>query len=248
VFVGHIDRREDADVLNSLGTSYRALVLGASGALGAAFVEALQADLACSHVVGLSRNLEPAFHLEDEASMAAAAAAVVAQSQGPFHLIIDATGALVIDGQGPEKHLGALNATQLARAFEVNTIGPALLLKHFVPLLATEQRSIYAKLSARVGSISDNHKGGWYGYRAAKAALNMVLQTAAIEAARKRSQLVVAAMQPGTVASNLSAPFVPAKDCLSAAQSVAGLLSALDALPAQAAAHFVDYKGAAIPW
>ena len=244
MFAGHIDRREDAEVLKSLGTSYRALVLGASGALGSAFVEALQGDAACAEVVGLSRNSQPAFHLEDEASMAAA----VASLRGTFHLIIDATGSLTLDGQGPEKHMGALNAAQLARAFEVNTIGPALLLKHFMPLLAIEQRSIYAKLSARVGSISDNRKGGWYGYRAAKAALNMVLQTAAIEAARKRPQLVVAAMQPGTVASNLSAPFVPAQDCLIPAQSVAGLLSALDELPAQAAAHFVDYKGAAIPW
>jgi NAD(P)-dependent dehydrogenase (short-subunit alcohol dehydrogenase family) len=230
--------------LKSLGTSYRALVLGASGALGRAFVEALQADAACSQVVGLSRSSQPAFRLEDEVSMAAA----VASLQGPFHLIIDATGALTIDGHGPEKHMGALNATQLARTFEVNTIGPALLLKHFVPLLATEQRSIYAKLSARVGSISDNRKGGWYGYRAAKAALNMVLQTAAIEAARKRPKLVVAAMQPGTVASNLSAPFVPAKDCLTPAQSVVGLLGALDALPAQGSAHFVDHQGQSIPW
>ncbi len=230
--------------MKSLGTSYRALVLGASGALGCAFVEALQADVACAAVVGLSRSSEPGFRLEDEASIAAAATAL----QGPFHLIIDATGALTIDGQGPEKHMGAINAVQMARAFEVNTIGPALLLKHFVPLLATEQRSIYAKLSARVGSIGDNRKGGWYGYRASKAALNMVLQTAAIEASRKRPQLVVAAMQPGTVASNLSAPFVSAHACLAPAQSVAGLLNALDDLPPQAAAHFVDYKGATIPW
>ncbi len=244
MFAGYIHRREDAEVLKSLGSSYRALVLGASGALGNAFVEALQADAACVEVAGLSRSSQPAFRLEDEASMAAVAASL----SGPFHLIIDATGALTLDGRGPEKHMGALNATQLARAFEVNTIGPALLLKHFVPLLATEHRSIYAKLSARVGSISDNRKGGWYGYRAAKAALNMVLQTAAIEAARKRPHLVVAAMQPGTVASSLSAPFVPAQDCLTAAQSVAGLLGALDDLPAQAAAHFVDYKGASIPW
>jgi NAD(P)-dependent dehydrogenase (short-subunit alcohol dehydrogenase family) len=207
-------------------------------------VQALQADAACAEVVGLSRRSHLAFCLEDEASMQAAAAAL----QGPFHLIIDATGALTIDGQGPEKHIGALNATQLARALEVNTIGPALLLKHFLPLLATDQRSIYAKLSARVGSISDNRKGGWYGYRAAKAALNMVLQTAAIEAARKRPQLVVAAMQPGTVASNLSAPFVSASECLTPAQSVAGLLNALDGLTAQAAAHFVDHKGATIAW
>ena len=244
MFVRHLHGREDADVLKSLGSSYRALVLGASGALGRAFVEALQADTACAEVVGLSRSSQPAFRLEDESSIAAAASTL----HGPFHLIIDATGALTIDGQGPEKHLGALNATQLARSFEVNTIGPALLLKHFVPLLVIEHRSIYAKLSARVGSISDNRKGGWYGYRAAKAALNMVLQTTAIEAARKRPQLVVAAMQPGTVASSLSAPFVPANDCLTPAQSVAGLLSALDDLPAQAGAHFVDYQGAAIPW
>ncbi len=244
MFAGHLYRREDTDVLKSLGPSYRALVLGATGALGTAFVETMQADPACAEVLGLSRSSAPAFRLEDEASMATAAASL----HGPFHLIIDATGALTIDGQGPEKHMGPLNATHLARAFEVNTIGPALLLKHFVPLLATEQRCIYAKLSARVGSISDNRKGGWYGYRAAKAALNMVLQTAAIEAARKRPQLVVAAMQPGTVASSLSAPFVPAQDCLTPVQSVTGLLSALDDLPAQAAAHFVDHKGEAIAW
>jgi NAD(P)-dependent dehydrogenase (short-subunit alcohol dehydrogenase family) len=224
------------------------LVLGASGALGRAFVDALQADAACSHVKGLSRSSQPSFRLEDEVSIAAAAAELASTSQGPFHLIIDATGALTMDGKGPEKHMGALNAVQLARAFEVNTIGPALLLKHFVPLLVTDQRCMYAKLSARVGSIGDNRKGGWYGYRAAKAALNMVLQTAAIEAARKRPQLVVAAMQPGTVASNLSAPFVSAHECLTPAESVAGLLTALDGLLAQATAHFVDYKGAVIPW
>ena len=244
VLAGNRKRCQDTEVLKSLGTSYRALVLGASGALGRAFVEALQADATCAEVVGLSRSSEPAFRLEDEGSIAAAATSL----QGPFHLIIDATGALTIDGQGPEKHMGAINAAQLARAFEINTIGPALLLKHFVPLLATEHRSIYAKLSARVGSISDNRKGGWYGYRAAKAALNMVLQTAVIEASRKRPQLVMAAMQPGTVASTLSAPFVPAHECLTAAQSVAGLLNALDDLPPQAVAHFVDYKGTAIPW
>ena len=244
MFAGYRHRREDLDVLKSLGPSYRALVLGASGALGSAFVHALQADDACAEVVGLSRGSQPAFRLEDEASMAAAAASL----KGPFHLIIDATGALSLDGLGPEKHLGALNAKQLARAFEINTVGPALLMKHFLPLLDTEQRCVYAKLSARVGSISDNRKGGWYGYRAAKAALNMVLQTAAIEAARKRPQLVVVAMQPGTVASRLSAPFVAAQDCLTPEQSVAGLLQALDVLPAQAAAHFVDYQGHAIPW
>ena len=103
-----------------------------------------------------------------------------------------------------------------------------------------------------MGSISDNRLGGWYGYRAAKAALNMVLQTAAIELARRKPLTVVAAMQPGTVASELTKPFVNAKDCISAETSVQGLLAALDALPANdkgsARAHFVDYQGQPIPW
>jgi NAD(P)-dependent dehydrogenase (short-subunit alcohol dehydrogenase family) len=106
---------------------------------------------------------------------------------------------------------------------------------------------LYAKLSARVGSIGDNHKGGWYSYRASKAALNMLLQTAAIEAARKRPLLVVAALQPGTVASALSQPFV-ASGALQPDSSVSGLLKTLDGLPAISGAHFVDYQGLPIPW
>jgi NAD(P)-dependent dehydrogenase (short-subunit alcohol dehydrogenase family) len=216
--------------------------------LGAAFVAALRANPRCAGVVEMSRR--DGLQLEDEDTLKAAAA--YCAKGAPFQLIIDATGVLTIDGHGPEKHLGALNAEQMARQFAVNTIGPALMLKHFVPLLDTQQRAIYAKLSARVGSIADNRLGGWYGYRAAKAALNMVLQTAAIELARRKPLAVVAAMQPGTVASPLTQPFVNAKDCISAETSVQGLLAALDALPANdkgsARAHFVDYQGQPIPW
>lgn len=233
--------------MQSLNEGFRALVIGSTGTLGAAFVAALQAEPRCGAVVGLSRRT--GLLLEDESSLQAAAQSV---KDAPFQLVIDATGALTIDGHGPEKHLGALQPEQLARQFQVNTIGPALLLKHFSPLLDGQQRAIYAKLSARVGSISDNRLGGWYGYRAAKAALNMVLQTAAIELARRKPLTVVAAMQPGTVASELTKPFVNAKDCISAETSVQGLLAALDALPANdkgsARAHFVDYQGQPIPW
>ena len=234
--------------MQSLNEGFRAVVLGSSGTLGAAFVAALQANPKCAGVVEMSRR--DGLQLEDENTLKDAAA--YCAKGAPFQLIIDATGALTIDGQGPEKHLGALNAEQMARQFAVNTIGPALMLKHFVPLLDTQQRAIYAKLSARVGSIADNRLGGWYGYRAAKAALNMVLQTAAIELARRKPLAVVAAMQPGTVASELTKPFVNAKDCISAETSVQGLLAALDALPANdkgsARAHFVDYQGQPIPW
>lgn len=229
----------------SLGLGYRALVIGSTGTIGAGFVAALKQDPNCSLVVEVSRRDMPGFALEDEASLAAAATQCAAS--GPFQLIVDATGALTIDGKGPEKHLGALDATRLMRSFQVNAIGPALLLKYFLPLLARE-RVIYAKLSARVGSISDNAKGGWYGYRASKAAVNMFLQTAAIEFARKNPQAILVALQPGTVASPLSQPFATPDHCTPVAESVDGLLKALDALVPTSSAHFVDFKGESIGW
>jgi short-subunit dehydrogenase len=231
--------------MQSLGLNYRAIVIGSTGTIGAGFVAALRQDPHCALVVEVSRSNIPGFALEDEASIAAAATQCA--RQGPFQLIIDATGALTIDGKGPEKHLGALDATRLLRSFQVNAIGPALLLKYFLPLLAKE-RVIYGKLSARVGSISDNSKGGWYGYRASKAALNMFLQTAAIEFARKNAHAVLAALQPGTVASPLSQPFATPDHCTPVDESVDGLLKALDALTPASSAYFVDFKGESIGW
>ena len=231
--------------MDSLGKSFKALVIGSTGTIGAAFVQALQADPHCSDVFTLSRSSHPLFELESETGIAQAAASL--GEAGPFDLIIDATGALTIDGQGPEKHIGALNAERLARSFEVNAIGPALLLKHFTPSLNT-QRSIFAKLSARVGSIADNQKGGWYGYRASKAALNMILQTAAIELHRKRPEAIIAAMQPGTVASPLSQAFVAGHHTITPTDSAVGLLDALDRLTPRPGAHFIDFKGNEIPW
>ncbi len=232
--------------MNRLPEAYRAVVLGASGAIGTALVAALQADARCAQVLAYSRSSDPGFELEDEARIAACAAH--AASHGPLHLVLDATGALHMDGQGPEKRLAALDPQRLARAFAVNAIGPALLLKHFVPLLATDAPVVFATLSARVGSIEDNRTGGWYGYRASKAALNMLLQTAAIEAARTRPLAVFAALQPGTVASKLSGPFVAAADALTPAASAAGMLAALDMLQPTGRAQFVDYRGGMIPW
>jgi len=224
----------------------RAVVLGASGALGAAFVDLLRADARFAEVVALSRSSTPAFSLENEASIQGCAQQVA--QGGALHWVIDATGALEIDGVGPEKRLDALNATALMRAFEVNAIGPALLMKHFIPLLATDQSTVFATLSARVGSIEDNHKGGWYGYRAAKAARNMLLQTAAIEAHRRRPLAVFAALQPGTVLSRLSQPFVAPDDALAPEVAAAHMLQVLGELRPTGRAQFVDYRGAAIAW
>ena len=221
------------------------MVLGASGALGQAWLELLQADPRCAQVVGLSRQSDPPLVLEDEASLIACAHHLA--PVGPLHLVLDATGALTIEGRGPEKRLDELDRAALLRAFEVNAVGPALLIKHLAPLLATGQRVVWAKLSARVGSIEDNAKGGWYGYRASKAALNMLLQTAAIELARKRPLAVVAALQPGTVRSRLSQPFV-GDNALDPSTSAQRLLNVLDTLEPTGRAQFVDHLGQAIPW
>ena len=231
--------------LNRLRPGYTAVVLGASGALGQAFAQLLQADPQCRHVATVSRHSTPALELASEDAIRAVADGLA--SLGPLHLVVDATGALTLDGKGPEKRLEELNANALQHAFAINATGPALLLKHLAPLLASGERVVWAKLSARVGSIEDNRKGGWYGYRASKAALNMLLQTAAIELARKRPLAVVAALQPGTVRSRLSQPFV-GNQALEPLDSARQMLAVLDGLEAHGRAHFVDLRGDPIPW
>ncbi len=229
--------------MHSLREGYRALVIGASGAIGQAFAQALRQDARCAEVQAVARGQPVAWDLADEQSLARLAE----QLPGPWHLVVDATGALSLDGHGPEKRLQELDAERLARSLQVNAIGPALLLKHLSAQLARGERVVWAKLSARVGSIEDNHKGGWYGYRAAKAALNQLLQTAAIELARQRPLAVVAALQPGTVRSALSRPFV-GEEALAPEVSAQRLLGVLDALAPQGRAHFVDHQGQSIPW
>ena len=229
--------------MNSLPQGYRAVVLGASGAIGGAFVAALQADPRCAEVLAVSRQSHPGWDITDEAS----SAALVQSIAGPLHLVVDATGALTIADVGPEKRLADVSAERLLRSWQLNAMGPALLLKHLAPQLALHERAIWAKLSARVGSIEDNHKGGWYAYRSAKAALNQLLQTSAIELARQRPGLVVAALQPGTVASTLSQPFV-GDQAMAPQDSATRLLQVLDQLPATGRAHFVDHAGQVLPW
>lgn len=229
--------------MHSLRDGYRALVIGASGSIGQAFVGQLRADPRCQEVVAVSRGQPMDWDLGNPASLAA----LPTRLQGSFHLVVDATGALTLDGHGPEKRLDELEHDRLMRAMAVNAVGPILLVRHLSPLLARGERVIWAKLSARVGSIEDNHKGGWYGYRASKAALNQMLQTAAIELARLRPLAVVAALQPGTVRSALSQPFVG--DAAMAPQTaVQGMLGALDGVTTSGRAVFIDHKGQPIAW
>lgn len=231
--------------MHSLAQGYQALVFGATGAIGQAWVQQLRKDPRCAKVVEVSRQSTPGFDLLSETSMAVCAQTL--SKQAPFHLVLDATGVLMLNGCSPEKRLQELDADHVLKLLHINAVGPSLLLKHFGPLLASGERVIWGKLSARVGSIEDNRKGGWYSYRASKAALNMLLQTAAIEIARRRPLAVVAALQPGTVKSPLSQPFV-GDDAMAPEASALGLLRVLDALECTGRAQFVDHAGHPIDW
>ncbi|MBU6373101.1 MAG: SDR family NAD(P)-dependent oxidoreductase [Alphaproteobacteria bacterium] len=245
---------DDTGFLNSFPTPFEAVVVGASGGIGAALTRRLADDPAVRHVLALSRSGAVPAHprvtpvpidLADEATIEAA----FARTSEDLRLVIVAVGGVRIDGRGPEKALRDLDAAALARAFALNTIGPALVFKHAAPRLARTGKTALAALSARVGSISDNRKGGWYGYRAAKAALNQIVRTTAIELAAKRRDLVCVALHPGTVRTALSEPFLAgytANEIFEPDYSAAALLSVLDGLtPAQTGRVFA-WDGAEI--
>ena len=232
--------------LPSLPDGYRAAVIGASGAIGSALVQALQADPRCAQVHALARSGTPSFDLTDEGSIAAAA--VRLREAGALHVVVCATGVLSLGPHSPEKRLADLDPATLAQALAVNTIGPALVLKHFFDLLPLKERSLMAVLSARVGSIGDNRKGGWYAYRASKAALNQLLHTAAIEVARKRPLAVLAALHPGTVQSALSAAIIGDTEATTPPAAAANLLRVLDGLQAEQSGGFFAWDGTAVAW
>lgn len=231
-----------------------AVVIGASGGLGTGLVDALAAltPPGSAQVLCLSRRSQPALDLLDEASIAQAAGWVRDQSDAarrPVRLVIDATGWLHGQGWLPEKTWRQLGAAHMAHAFAVNAIGPALLMKHFLPLLPRQGRSVFATLSAKVGSIGDNQLGGWYSYRAAKAGLNQLVRTASIELARTHPQALCVALHPGTVDTALSGPFarsgLTVRPPAEAAERLLGVLSGLG--PAHNG-RLIDHTGAELPW
>lgn len=228
----------------SLGDGYHALVIGASGALGTAFCELLKQDPRCAGVRALGRHTVPELDLERPETIANAATELAAEA--PYQLIVHAAGLLHRDRIKPEKSFSAIEPEALQAVFQVNTLGPALVLRHFLPLL--EPRGAMAMLSAKVGSIGDNRLGGWYAYRASKAALNMLIKTAAIELARTRPQSRLLSLHPGTVVSGLSQPFRGATKARPADIAAAQLLTLIDQLTPADSGHFFAYDGERLPW
>ena len=208
-----------------------AVIIGASGGIGAALVDALR-DEGDYDVTALARSFTGDGHIDitDEPSIAAAASRC---SVHPPELIILATGLLHDAQRGPEKAMRDLDGDWLARQYAVNGIGPALVAKHFLPIMKPGGIVRFAALSARVGSISDNRLGGWYGYRASKAALNQMIRSLAIEYRRKNERSIVVALHPGTVDTGLSRPFqgnVPPGKLFAPDRAALQLLDVLDDL------------------
>lgn len=221
------------------------IIIGASGGIGAALADLYEAM--GDRVHRLSRSAG-GIDLTDAASIAAAADAL------PFSAVtrlVVATGLLHDGSLSPERSLRDLDQVSLERAFLVNAIGPALVLRHFLPRLARGGRVEVALLSARVGSIADNRLGGWYGYRASKAALNQLVRTAAIEVARTRPEAVLAALHPGTVDTEMSRPFqanVAPERLFTPAKSAQALADVLGRLTPSDSGGFFDWQGKAIPF
>lgn len=189
-------------------------VIGSSGAIGSALIRQIaelyhDATIHAFSRTPLADTSENFFgyQIDYESEASIEYAAMTAAKEANLDLVIVATGILHDGGIMPEKSLSQLSAEKFNRLFKVNTILPALIAKHFIPKLSKDKRSIFAVLSARLGSISDNHLGGWYAYRASKSALNMVIKSAAIETKSVNKQAIIIGLHPGTVDSTLSKPF-----------------------------------------
>lgn len=218
----------------------KVLILGASGGIGSA----LSAGFAerGAEVVGLSRS-QDGFNITDAGSVEKHL-----DGRGPFDRVIVATGALEINGAAPEKTIRAIDAKAMADQFALNAIGPALVLRHAHRLLPRNKPSVLAVLSARVGSIGDNRLGGWVSYRSAKAAVNQVVRTSAIELARTHKSATIVALHPGTVATPFTEKYLGRHPSVSASEAAENLIRVMDSVGADQTGQFFDYSGEPVPW
>lgn len=228
-----------------LSQPFRALIIGSTGTIGSAFMELLQDRPTCLAVAGLSRQSPQPIDYQNPGSIELAAKSLV--DAGPFQLIINTIGVLHTDHWMPEKRLDDLNADQLMELMKINAIGPALTIRYFSKLL-DPSNSVMVTLSAKVGSIEDNRLGGWYSYRASKAALNMLIKTASIELARSKPNTALIALHPGTVNSRLSKPFRGEQIGRPPLDAASDMLQVIESLNKEDSGSFISYSGERLPW
>ena len=218
-----------------------ALIIGASGGIGSALAATLTAQ--GTQVTAVSRR-DDGLDLTDEAAIARVLTALT----GPYDLILVTTGALELGPHKPEKSLRQVAPDALAAQFALTATGPLLVLKHALRLLPRDRPSHFAALSARVGSIGDNALGGWYAYRAAKAALNQLVHTAAIEIARSHPLATVVTLHPGTVDTKLTEGYRGGHAAVPPLDAAANLLRVLAGLTPADSGGFYDWQGDRVPW
>ncbi|MEV8466595.1 SDR family NAD(P)-dependent oxidoreductase [Fluviibacterium sp. DFM31] len=221
----------------------RALVIGSSGGIGGALTDALRTRLGAGLVATLSRR-DDGLDITSETAVKDC----LSRQEGPFDLIFLATGGLEVAGHPPEKALREVTPAALRAQFDLNTLGPALVMKHALPLLPKDRRAVFAALSARVGSIGDNRLGGWHSYRASKAALNQILRGAAIELRRSHPQAICLALHPGTVATPLTRAYASRHPTVAPEDAARNLLTVVDGLAPDDSGGFFDWAGKTIPW
>jgi len=244
--------------LTTFGDAANVVVVGASGGIGRAMSELLAGDPAVARILAFSRRpvdfgdpklVAGEIDIEDEASIARAAGSV---GETPLDLVLVLTG-MLHDGEAvqPERRLEELDPVSMSKLFAINSTGPAIVAKHFLPRLRRRGKSVFAALSARVGSIGDNRLGGWASYRASKAALNQLIRTLSIEQNRKRPESILVGLHPGTVDTALSKPFTsrtPDDKLFTAEQSASYLLSVVDGLDGDDSGGFFAWDGARIEY
>ena len=228
-------------------TNGSAIIFGGTGGIGAALVGGLTQRSQYSEIIALSRSSHPPIDLLDESSIQQAASHLSDAGISPS-LVVVATGVLHKDGKGPEKALRELDPEWMIENYRLNAVGPALIAKHFLPLMPRQGRICFAVLSARVGSISDNNLGGWHSYRVSKAALNMLVRNISVEWQRKNPQAIIVGLHPGTVETPLSGPFRgnPAHERFTPAKAAGQLLDVLAGLNPEQSGQLFAYDGSLI--
>lgn len=219
----------------------KVLVLGASGGIGSAVAQACRTG--GDTVIGLSRSVD-GFDITDEQSVAQHLSGL----DGPFDLVFVATGALEIEGSAPEKTIKGITSRAMLDQFALNAVGPALALSHAGTLLPRDRPSVFAVLSARVGSIADNRIGGWVSYRSAKAAVNQVVRTASIELGRTHKHAACIALHPGTVQTAFTEKYLGRHPSVPASDAAQNLLRVIGNVSAEQTGRFFDWAGKEVPW
>ncbi|MEM6414617.1 MAG: SDR family NAD(P)-dependent oxidoreductase [Pseudomonadota bacterium] len=228
--------------------SKNALIVGASGGIGSAIADELHQRSDYKNVIRESRS-QTNFDITDENQVAARAEQICGTLNGQkLDLVIVATGILAPKKHGPEKSFAAISPDIIAETFAVNAFGPALVIKHFKSLLATNRRCVFAALSARVGSIGDNRLGGWMSYRSSKAALNQIIRCASVEFGRSHKESIVVALHPGTVETMLTRDHAKGRFTARADEAAQQMLSVLDNLTTKDTGGFFAYDGSEIDW